>query len=210
MNHEQSRAIAHDFNNLLTLILGHAYFIESDKEASPDSIAAAAAIRIAAQRAGLIARQLAGLNAVREKVDMHSLVDEAVAVVQPRLAAGVTIDRRLAASTRFVIGDPGVLFQMMFNLVLNASDAMPAGGVLGAYSDGCGPIRLTVADNGSGIDADLQSRMFEESFTTKIGEHRGLGLSIVKRAVDLHGGRIEVESELHRGSRFHVILPAHA
>jgi len=200
----------HDINNLLTSILGHAWLVESDSTASKESLAAAAAIRVAAQQAGLIARRFGGREvASAEAVDMHELMEDATAVIQGSLPKGVVIEKHTGASVHFVKGDRSALFQMLMNLMWNAAEAMPSGGIVGIDTEGNGPLRLTVSDCGHGMDPALIGKIFEESFTTKsIDTHSGLGLSIVKSVVEAHGGEIEVESHAGQGTQFRVTLPA--
>jgi two-component system cell cycle sensor histidine kinase/response regulator CckA len=120
-----------------------------------------------------------------------------------------------------VLADPAQLRQILLNLVLNARDAMPQGGEIHVStraaefpSDGePGKARRAVAlgvkDNGCGMDAETRARLFEPFFTTKNpGEGTGLGLPMVQRIVGEAGGRIEVESELGRGTLIEIFLPA--
>jgi signal transduction histidine kinase len=94
------------------------------------------------------------------------------------------------------------------NLAVNALDAMPQGGSLSLDVElRAQDAQLTVADTGVGIPATRREKIFQLYFTTK-KDGSGLGLAMVYRAVQLHGGSIEVESELGRGTRFRILLPA--
>jgi signal transduction histidine kinase len=94
------------------------------------------------------------------------------------------------------------------NLAVNALDAMPQGGSLSLDVElRAGDAQLTVADTGVGIPATRREKIFQLYFTTK-KDGSGLGLAMVYRAVQLHGGSIEVESELGQGTRFRILLPA--
>ena len=106
-----------------------------------------------------------------------------------------------------VAGDRGQLRQAFLNLVLNALQAMPAGGTLRLESEALGgQLRIRFADSGQGIPAENLERIFNPFFTTR-QEGTGLGLAITHRIVQGHGGRIEVQSRLGEGTTFTVVLP---
>jgi two-component system, cell cycle sensor histidine kinase and response regulator CckA len=110
-----------------------------------------------------------------------------------------------------VKGDPPQLEQVLMNLVLNAGDAMPEGGVLTVCTSSPSPdeVMLVVSDTGIGLSEQTRARMFEPFFTTKeVGKGTGLGLATVYGIVEECGGRIAVESTAGVGSRFAVTLPA--
>lgn len=103
---------------------------------------------------------------------------------------------------------PAALHQVLLNLLLNARDAMPQGGRLRVELTRAGRgVRLTVADTGIGMTAEQRRRAFEAFFTTKPGGS-GLGLAVVRSMLDLYGGRVTVESEPGRGTRFDLWLPS--
>jgi signal transduction histidine kinase len=121
---------------------------------------------------------------------------------------GQSVERRVELDDTLtpVDADPAQLHRALQNLVLNALDAMPSGGVLTVrtgHSDGS--VRLEVADTGSGLTKEECERLFTPYYTTK--QHgTGLGLAIVQSVVSDHGGRISVESEPGRGSTFRIEL----
>ncbi|MBI2503143.1 MAG: HAMP domain-containing protein [Candidatus Latescibacteria bacterium] len=147
--------------------------------------------------------------------DLNSVVRRAVALIE-ELARnrGVKVILDLQELPR-VAADGAQLEQVLINLVTNALDAMPAGGILtfatrqGSQVGGQPGVALSVTDTGSGIPAEHLPRLFDPFFTTKeVGKGTGLGLSISYGIVQEHGGTIEVESEPGKGSRFTLCLPA--
>jgi signal transduction histidine kinase len=107
-----------------------------------------------------------------------------------------------------VLGDRQHLQQVLLNLVLNAVQAMRAGGTLTIEAQsGRDGVSLVVADTGAGIPADVLPRVFDPYFTTRT-DGLGLGLTIARRIVEAHGGAIELDSQAGRGTRVRLRLPA--
>ena len=144
----------------------------------------------------------------REVTDLGKLLDETLAVFQNDRGAGrVRLEKDLRPAVAAC--DPDQMRQVVWNLLANAVQAMDgaAGRIrVSCAGDGDGA-RVTVADDGPGIERADQPRIFEPFFTTK-REGTGLGLATVQRIVDAHGGSIEVESTPGRGAAFTVRLPA--
>jgi len=142
------------------------------------------------------------------------LVREALALAAHTTARpGLTLQLRLDPAVPRLWCDEGQIKQVLVNLILNAAQAMPDGGTLalGVGRDreaatGRSAARLSVSDTGLGIDPEHRSRLFDPFFTTR-EEGTGLGLAIVHAVVEGHRGRVEVDSEVGRGSTFTVILP---
>jgi signal transduction histidine kinase len=152
-----------------------------------------------------LARPLAlNLGAVR----VQDLFDEVIALVEAQAgAAGIRIERRIPGDLATVRADRDRLKQVLLNLALNALQAMPGGGTLGlAASASRHALAITVSDTGGGIPPDLLPRIFEPYVTSK-PRGLGLGLTIARRIVEAHGGRIAAESDPGQGSRFRIILP---
>jgi len=223
-----SGGIAHDFNNLLTVIVGSAELSKMSIEAQHPIQENLDEIATAAQRAAELTGQL--LAFARKQ-----LVEPRVLSVTERLMATEKMVRRLigedielvcqpASETWCVRLDAGQFEQIILNLVVNARDAMSSGGRLTLASENVvlqlplasthfdlGPGEyavIIVADNGTGMDADTQSKIFEPFFTTKEkGKGTGLGLSTCYGIVKQAGGAIFCESAPGKGTKFRVYLP---
>lgn len=220
--------IAHDFNNLLTAILGYTEFLIA--EVPPDSSLRADLdeIRNASHRATALSRQILsfsrGTPVQPVVLDMNAVLGNLENVLRRLLGSATTLVVTTDPSPIFVLVDQSQLEQVILNLVLNAKDAMPSGGIVTvdtgyevmtsprlADSQISRPVdfaRLSVTDAGPGIAAKMLDNIFEPFFTTKaLGHGTGLGLSIVKGIVDDSRGHVEVESEPGKGTTFHVYLP---
>ncbi|MEI8334321.1 MAG: PAS domain-containing protein, partial [Chloroflexota bacterium] len=220
--------VAHDFNNLLAVINGHAEFLADSIPADDPRREDVDAIHATGARAAALARQLLAFG--RRQTLRPSIVDidDVVDALAPMLRSIVGDDVELVVPRDHPVGhvrvDRAELEQAIVNLVLNARDAMPGGGrVTIATSDIAVDVgdpwlrppavpgdyvRLTVADTGTGMDAETLSHVFEPFYTTKLRDKgTGLGLSSVEGAIAQSGGFVTVESELGRGSSFSIHLP---
>ncbi len=223
--------VAHDFNNLLTAIFAYAEQLRRSLGAGDDRRAYVDSIADAAERgSALTSRLLAfgrrqvlrpvplGLNAVIG--GMHSLLRQVI-------PEDVELVTELDPDVGLVRFDETQIEQVVLNLVMNAGDAMPEGGILTLRTSGCrvGAVpledapaleagdyaRLTVKDTGTGISDTVREHIFEPFFTTKSAERgTGLGLATVYSAVRESGGLVEVRTEVDVGSSFDVYLPVFA
>jgi PAS domain S-box-containing protein len=218
--------VAHDFNNLLTTIRGFSDLLLRDIPAEDTRRKDVEQIRKAADRGALLTRQLLafGRNQALEPrtIEINSVVSNMEGLVQRLVGADIRLVTELRPGLGEVKVDPGQLEQVLVNLVLNARDAMPAGGTLtietgervisgssrgrsikpGRY------IVLAVSDSGSGMDGDTLSHVFEPFFTSQApGSRAGLGLSIVYGIVKQSGGVVRVSSEPGEGTTVKVFLP---
>ncbi|HEX6851543.1 MAG TPA: ATP-binding protein [Candidatus Polarisedimenticolaceae bacterium] len=214
---EMARAIAHEIKNPLTpiqLSTEHLARLLRDRGQLPSPELEACLETVLKQVRNLreIASEFgayAKLPALSpEPIDAASFLRDVAAPYVAAPPAGVTIvERHLPAPS--VAVDRRVLARAVVNLVENAIQAMPDGGTLALTSAPRGPdaVELVVADSGVGLSADARRRLFEPYFSTK-SSGTGLGLAIVRRAVEGHGGRIEVEDAAGGGTLFRIVLPA--
>jgi two-component system cell cycle sensor histidine kinase/response regulator CckA len=209
--------IAHDFNNLLTGILSYSDLILQELRPSDPIRSDVEQIRDAGQRAAGLTRQLLAFSRRQllhpRAVSLNATVNELAPMLQRLLGPEVTLEAELDPELGNVMVDPGQVEQALVNLVLNARDAMPAGGRLrlgtaNAELDGESYVAMSVSDTGVGIDPATQAKIFEPFFTTKqAAGGRGLGLSTVYGVVEQSGGRITVESAPGQGAVFTVYFP---
>ena len=224
--------LAHDYNNMLGVILGNAELLLDELPPDAQVREHVAEIRRAGQRSAGLTRQLLAFS--RQPADKPVVLDlnEAVGSILRMLGRLLGEDVGLvwepAPEPVRVTLDPGQLDQVLVNLVVNARDAIGAGGgtiTLRARPVAVVPgrpaplpdlepgrwVRLDVADDGSGLDAATRERIFEPFFTTKgEGKGTGLGLPTVYGIVTGNGGLVDVESEPGAGSTFRIYLPAAA
>jgi PAS domain S-box-containing protein len=205
--------IAHDFNNLLTVIMSYSELGRFALEPSHPSHEALEQINVAAQRAAALTRQLlifARKEVVDPKViDLNHLVESIAKLLHRVVGEDVILAIDLFPGSAPVMIDPVQCEQLLMNLAVNARDAMPSGGSLTirTMSDPS-RVRLSVHDTGLGMPEAVRVRAFEPFFTTKgPGKGTGLGLSTCLAIVRSAGGTISIESELGRGTAFHVELP---
>jgi two-component system cell cycle sensor histidine kinase/response regulator CckA len=220
--------VAHDFNNLLMVISGYAEVILEGLDLDHPLREKGQAIQLAADRATTLTRQLLAFSRKQllelKVVDVNAIVRDMERLLQPLIGENVALATQLCPESPHTRADAGQLEQVLMNLVVNAKDAMPNGGKLtiqtqsivvdeshrrsqtfirpGKY------VLLSVRDTGMGMDKETQSRIFEPFFTTKEkGKGTGLGLSTVYGIVKQSGGYVMVQSEIERGTTFHIYLP---
>jgi two-component system, cell cycle sensor histidine kinase and response regulator CckA len=209
--------IAHDFNNILTVIQGFALTLLDGNDDAPSQRIATQHIVDAAGRAAGLTRQLLafGRRQVMQPrdVDLNDLVTSLAKMVKRVLGEDINLQLQLWPSPIWVDADPGLLDQVLMNLVLNARDAMPNGGLLRIDtfvrpSPAADDAVIRVVDTGTGIPEERLTRIFDPFFTTKdAGKGSGLGLATAFGIVAQHSGRITVSSRVGIGTTFEVILP---
>jgi signal transduction histidine kinase len=213
--------VAHDLNNTLVPVLALSRLVLRRLPADSREAANLQTIADAAERARDLVQQILTFSrkqvAAKQGVDMAVVTREALGLVRAGLPPGIKIDQRIG-EVPAVLGEAGQLHQVVVNLLTNAAQAIAGevgtitvtlGVVSGApASTVAGEILLTVSDTGCGMDETIRNRIFEPFFTTKaVGKGTGLGLSVVHGIVASHDGRIEVASEVGKGTRFDVYLP---
>jgi signal transduction histidine kinase len=204
--------LMHELNNPLQVILGFAASLASEPSLDSDGRQDAEIIQSEARRCSSILhalRSLSPASARAEPTDINALAERVLVLLRHHTPPGVTIERRLDPQLPLVTADPGQMEQVLFNLVLNAYQAMPdAGRLVLASSVQGGWARLAVEDDGPGIEPDCLGQVFDPFFSTKgDAAGRGLGLYVCQLIVEGHGGRIEVASPPGSGARFEVLLP---
>jgi GAF domain-containing protein/CheY-like chemotaxis protein len=215
---EMASGVAHDFNNLLAAILGRAQLLLR-RLTDPQLRQWAQVIERSALDGAHTVRRLQDFARVRHDqplvpVDLNQVVRDSLEITQSRwrdeaLRQGITIDVRTELDeVPPIVGDPVELREAMTNLILNALDAMPEGGVL-TLRTALGPdgVDVAVSDTGVGIPAAIRDRIFDPFFTTKGPKGTGLGLSMTYGIVSRHRARIAVDSEEGRGTTFRLTFP---
>jgi two-component system, cell cycle sensor histidine kinase and response regulator CckA len=220
--------IAHDFNNILTTILGYSEMLLDGLGKNTALHKHASRIRHAAERASALTNQLLAYGRKQVLVFEVLCVNTVIATMAQMLGRLIGEHIELELELSQAVGgtkiDRGGLEQVIMNLALNARDALANGGRLILRTDTavldeafCANqldlvpgryVRITVSDNGHGMDAATRDRVFEPFFTTKaVGTGTGLGLSTVYGIVKQSSGHIEVESQPGDGATFRVYLP---
>ena len=221
--------IAHDFNNILSPIIAYSEIAMMDL--APDNTIRQYLHHIskAAERARDLVKQILTFARKREKekisLKISHIAEEAVRFLKSTIPSTIKIEYNCMTKHDTVIADPTQMNQIVMNLCTNAAYAMrEKGGILGiALNDvylGTGDtprindlapghyLRLSVKDTGSGISPKIMDKIFEPYFTTKgVGEGTGLGLAVVHGIVKDHSGDITIDSEVGKGTTFHVFMP---
>ena len=219
--------VAHEINNplggILTYIKLTSRGIGSGAPMTEDERKAALGYLDAAtgeiKRCGNIVKNLLHFSksseSVMEKIDIHNIIEKSLAITNHHLEMNdIRTATKLEAKDPNIFGNANQMVQMFIALFMNAVESMSRGGSL-AVSTQDAPdgdaIRITVADTGKGIPPEIRSSIFEPFFTTKEGGHSiGLGLAVVYGIMSRHRGKIEIESEVGRGTAFILILPRQA
>ncbi|MBN2340579.1 MAG: response regulator [Deltaproteobacteria bacterium] len=222
--------VAHDFNNQLSGILGYADLLRL-KIADEKQQKYVSNIITLAERSASLTRQLLAFSRKgplqREEVDIHEVIKEVVSMLAHTISRKIELSTTLEAATPVTIGDASQIQNALLNLALNARDAMPNGGKLifctsskkwettNAFGEGFSLqpgayVHVEVRDSGTGIPQDTMMRMYEPFYTTKNrGEGTGMGLAAVYGTMKSHQGALDVESELGKGTAFHLYFPTH-
>ncbi len=219
-----SAVVAHEFNNLLTPIVSYCQFaLQSAEQEHPDMDLIRKALArscSSADRAGKICHSMLGLargQTLHQTVAVQQIVDDTLLVLA-RAPAKDGIALRVQVQPELTVAcDPVQIEQVLLNLLINARQAMLGRGgsltIKASRNDETGEVKIQVIDTGPGIPERILPRIFEPFFTTKgtarKGEKRGtgLGLHVCKEIIEHHHGRIELQSEVGKGTTFTVLLP---
>jgi CheY-like chemotaxis protein/two-component sensor histidine kinase len=217
--------IAHDLNNLLTVVLANSEMIAASLPAGRDDLQTdLGELQNAARRGAQMIRKLLSFSRhaplTYHVFDLGRLVEELTGTLRRLLPAHIQVEFPRDGTSVRVLADAGAIEQILLNLATNARDAMPRGGRLsldvrrvdvarapggalpGSYA------RLSVSDNGVGMDERVKARVFEPFFTTKPpGEGSGLGMAMIYGLTQQHGGFIELDSGVGKGTTVRVFFP---
>ena len=220
--------IAHDFNNILSGIIGYselALLQLTDHPVRPK----VHEIREVAMRAASLTRQLLDFSRKQilqnQVLSVNTVIQDLEGMLHRLLGRSTQLVCKLQPDLELVLADRGKLEQVVMNLVVNARDAMPKGGVITVETKNAlkselvlppgenalvdRVLMISVTDTGSGMTEETKAHLFEPYFTTKPeGKGTGLGLSTVYGIVKSSGGVIGIKSELGKGSTFTIYLPA--
>jgi signal transduction histidine kinase/ActR/RegA family two-component response regulator len=221
--------VAHDFNNLLTVIGGHSELLLDRLQPGDPLYLSSHQIRKTADRAAALTRQMLAFSRMQvvqaQILDVNEISSEMGKLLRRLIREDIEFTLSLGESIARVKADPSQIEQVLLNLAVNSSDAMPMGGKLTIQTQNVvvNPnyarmrpslelgkyVLITVTDTGHGMNAETKARIFEPFFTTKEpGKGTGLGLATVYGVVKQSGGFIWVESAPGDGTRFEIYLPA--
>lgn len=222
--------IAHDFNNILAGIHGNLYLAKRHVDLPADIVQRLNTIETLSARGGDMIAQLLTFarkgNVTLAQLELTAFMQEALVLIRSTVPENIDMEYSISDQPITVLGDVTQIHQILMNLVSNARDALaeveqpclrimldvfePDAVFLDThtYAAPMTYAHMGVADNGSGIDAEHIQHLFEPFFTTKAqGLGTGLGLAMVFGATKAHGGFVEVESQTHVGTTFHVYIP---
>lgn len=225
--------LAHDFNNLLAVVIGNLDLLQEGFRGDPDTGELVDEALAAALRGAELTRQLLAFSRRQplspQRVDVNQLVTEMASLWRRTLSEAIELRIHLADEVWPIRVDASQLESATLNLVVNARDAMPNGGLLtvetGNVSIGTGDWNdgeerdvppgdyavVAVSDNGSGMSADIVTRVFEPFFTTKpLGQGTGLGLSMIYGFAKQSGGAAKIYSEVGEGTTVRLYLPRYS
>ncbi len=221
--------IAHDFNNILTAIIAYSHFLKLKMKNNVNLVTYVDNILSSSEKAANLVRNLLTLGKKQALslriVDINNIIQNIEDILIKILGENIQLKIKKGRKEGiFVLADYALLEQALFNLAINARDAMPDGGTLTISSDIITPDNdfikkyeefkeqklgvISMADTGVGIEKKYQDRIFEPFFTTKEkGKSAGLGLAMVYGIVKHHGGCIEIDSEKGKGTEIKIYLP---
>lgn len=212
--------VAHDFNNLLTVINGYSEIAMMSLTESNPVYNDLVQINTTIQRAANLTKQLLAFSRRQvlqsRVVELNGIISNMQNMLRRIVSEKIEMEAVFVPELCKVKADPSQIEQVIINLVVNASDALPQGGKIRLntfHSEkvtdgiGTGSVGFSVTDNGIGIAPEIMEHIFEPFFTTKEASGTGLGLSTVYGIVKQSGGDIIVDSEIGKGTTFTILFP---
>ena len=209
--------IAHDFNNALAIIQGHAQLMQSNCDGNEELLDGLRTICRAVKDGTETVRRMSEFTRMEKgtskfvSVNMLEIVEQAVDFSKPKWkdlaqARGVTYNLDIEGLNS--LGKPSELREIITNMINNSLDAMPGGGRISFRTwNEDHTVCTSISDNGSGMSKDVQMKIFDPFYSTKGVEGSGLGMSVVYGIIGKHGGNIDIESQIGKGSIFIIRLP---
>lgn len=220
-------SIAHDFNNILTSVNNSLSLIKTKNLVQPDGKALIENIGKCTFRAAEITRELLSKNTasiVKTEFDILAVIKEVIDAITHTADKKVVFNLTGNAKQIFIYGNPNDIYRSIFNIVLNAVEAIEDKGEISITSSVKNPdfikqnirietknnfAEILIKDNGCGMSPDTINKIFDLNFSTKKRKRKsGLGLSIVKKSIEEHEGKIFVESTKGKGTAFSIYLPS--
>jgi PAS domain S-box-containing protein len=205
--------IAHDFNNLLQVMAGVPHLLQSHCD-NPSQVSTIAGeleqlVKLGGQQASKLLLFSRKEPASLQPHDLNVVVAESVGFLRRLIRENISLEMEMAEQPLPVHADRGQLEQVLMNLAVNATDAMPLGGELiirtGGHEDK--KVWFEVEDSGGGVSEEIAERIFDPFFTTKDpAEGTGLGLSVVHGIIRQHGGQVSLRNRTGKGAIFRVVL----
>ncbi|MBN1411492.1 MAG: AAA family ATPase [Spirochaetales bacterium] len=213
--------IAHDFNNILTIIKGSITLLKSELKETGDSMENISILENAANKGAELTRQLLVFTGQSYRhfktINLNKIIRETLVILKRTIKKEINIKEELEANLYPIQAVENTMEQIIMNLVINARDAMPAGGTILIKTENRDlhdenhsgrHIVLTIRDTGTGMDEETIKHIFEPFFTTKKSEKGyGLGMAIVRNIIKQQNGWIDVKSALNAGTSFTIFLP---
>lgn len=216
---EMTGGIAHDFGNILAVIASGLRVAEDNARDSSKRMAALAAANDGVERGQRMISRLLAFARQQElhpgPEDVNALLDKLTMFLKYGAGSEIRVILELAPDLPKCLVDPPQFNAAILNLVVNARDAMPAGGTIRITTSAvvrrqnCNYVRVRISDNGAGMSPDVRKRIFDPYFTTKGESGTGLGIPQVQALMRQVGGYLTVNSKVGKGTSFDLFFPVH-